>query len=375
MTEGTEAAADILTGAVVAGTVEGRAGAVPPAGVDDTHGRCRNCGALLTGSYCAACGQPARIHRSLASLGHDILHFVFHFEGKLWRTLPELVIHPGRLTRRYVEGERAKFISPMALYLFMVFLMYAVFSLTGGAARNTDLAQIPGIPDDSGAAFEEIEGDLADLQEQLGDAQLSGERRAELVQEIADLETSRAVMEALAAGDLDRVEEIEREAAARRNEVAEDVAPDGDRSAFENRAREVVKEIQDNPALLTYKLKVNGYKYSWALVPLSIPFMWLLFFWRRDIRVYDHAVFVTYSISFMMLLLIVVSLLGMAGVSSGFLALGTQLIPPVHMYRQLRGAYALSRRGALLRLCFVLIAAAIVLIVFIALLLLIGVLG
>ena len=247
MTEGTEAAADILTGAVVAGTVEGRAGAVPPAGIDDTHGRCRNCGALLTGSYCAACGQPARIHRSLASLGHDILHFVFHFEGKLWRTLPELVIHPGRLTRRYVGGERAKFISPMALYLFMVFLMYAVFSLTGGAARNTDLAQIPGIPDDSGAAFEEIEGDLADLQEQLGDAQLSGERRAELVQEIADLETSRAVMEALAAGDLDRVEELEREAAARRSEVAEDVAPDSDRSAFENRAREVLKDVQRQP--------------------------------------------------------------------------------------------------------------------------------
>ena len=60
------------------------------------------------------------------------MHGVFHFDTKLWRTLPELVFRPGRLTRRYIDGERAKFISPMALYLLSVFLMYAVFSFTGG---------------------------------------------------------------------------------------------------------------------------------------------------------------------------------------------------------------------------------------------------
>jgi hypothetical protein len=82
----------------------------------DTHGdtHCRNCGAALAGAYCSACGQPAHLHRSLASLGHDLMHSVFHFEGKFFRTLPELAIHPGRLTRRYIDGERAKFISPMA---------------------------------------------------------------------------------------------------------------------------------------------------------------------------------------------------------------------------------------------------------------------
>jgi hypothetical protein len=66
-------------------------------------------------------------------LGHDILHGVFHFEGKMWRTLPELFFHPGRLTRRYIDGERAKFVSPMALYLFTVFLMFAVFSFTASS--------------------------------------------------------------------------------------------------------------------------------------------------------------------------------------------------------------------------------------------------
>src|SRR5262245_17444339 len=130
MTEGTEAGLDALTAVIVARTVEPNTGSSATPDVDERV-VCRNCGAVVNGAYCAACGQRRHIHRSLASIGHDILHSVFHFEGKLWRTIPELVIYPGRLTRRYVEGERAKFISPMALYLLSVFLMYAVFSFTG----------------------------------------------------------------------------------------------------------------------------------------------------------------------------------------------------------------------------------------------------
>lgn len=125
-----EAAADVLTGGVVARAVEPAAG---EAVGHDSHEKCRNCGATLTGAYCSSCGQAAHLHRSLVSLGHDILHGVFHFEGKIWRTIPELIFHPGRLTRRYIDGERAKFVSPMALYLFTVFLMFAVFSFTSSA--------------------------------------------------------------------------------------------------------------------------------------------------------------------------------------------------------------------------------------------------
>lgn len=50
----------------------------------------------------------------------------FHFEGKLWATLPLLALRPGELTRRYVHGERASFVSPMALFLFSVFMLFTV---------------------------------------------------------------------------------------------------------------------------------------------------------------------------------------------------------------------------------------------------------
>lgn len=136
--------------AIVASAVEPAAGAQPSPSAPP-FATCRNCGAKLSGGYCASCGQAANVHRSFESLAHDIFHSAFHFEGKFWRTIPELAFHPGRLTRRYIEGERAKFVSPMALFLFTVFLLYAVFAffpaspLPGPASGNP-------LPDSEGLA-------------------------------------------------------------------------------------------------------------------------------------------------------------------------------------------------------------------------------
>jgi len=100
--------------------------------------------------------------------------------------------------------------------------------------------------------------------------------------------------------------------------------------------------------------------------------MWLLFFWRRDIRLYDHAVFVTYSIAFMLLLAVIVSLFSAAGVGTGLIVTTCLLVPPLHMYRQLRGAYRLSRWSAMLRLFLLAIACTIVLVLFFVVLLIAG---
>lgn len=381
VTDATESAADAVTGALIASAVESQAGAAVPAGSSDTlGGACLNCGATLTGAYCSACGQPAHLHRSFVSLGHDILHSVFHFDTKLWRTLPELVLHPGRLTRRYIDGERAKFISPMALYLLSVFLMYAVFSFTGGAAPTFDPSDIPGgsqFQVGNDAAIEATRQQISDLEAQLAAPGLAVERRIELEVRIAGLQSSLDVMESIGRGDWANVERIRESVEAEREREREaaqgaESSPEGDGAPPDGRLRRAIEDLGENPGLMAYKLKTNGYKFSWLLVPLSIPFMWPLFFWRRSVRAYDHAVFVTYSISFMMLLLIFVSLLGLLGTGSGFIVLILMLVPPLHIYKQLRGAYGSSRFGAFVRMCLLLIAALIVLSIYTALLVFIG---
>ena len=124
-----EGIGEAATGAMLARTAEPRAGEAGAKADGHTRERdCLNCGARLAGDYCHACGQKAHVHRTLAAFWHDLLHSVIHFDGKLWRTLPLLAWQPGELTRRYIHGERARFVSPIALFLFTVFLMFAIFS-------------------------------------------------------------------------------------------------------------------------------------------------------------------------------------------------------------------------------------------------------
>jgi len=112
-----------------------------------------------------------------------------------------------------------------------------------------------------------------------------------------------------------------------------------------------VAKAKENPQLLIYKMQSNAYKYSWALIPISVPFVWLLFFWRRRFKMFDHAVFVTYSITFMMLL----GIISAAFINTPTLEpVGGILLafyPPIHMYRHIHHAYQTSRFGAFWRMC------------------------
>ena len=124
-------------GAAVTAGLAGRAVEPQHGGTGESSGslRCLNCGTSLTGSHCHHCGQRADVHRSFGAIGHDLVHAIFHFEGKIWNTLPLLAWRPGDLTRRYIHGERARFISPLALFLFAVFLTYAVLAMVGSGSE------------------------------------------------------------------------------------------------------------------------------------------------------------------------------------------------------------------------------------------------
>ena len=65
-----------------------------------------------------------------------------------------------------------------------------------------------------------------------------------------------------------------------------------------------------NPELFFYQLQEAASKFSFLLVPISLPFIALLFLWKRGVTLYDHAVFALYSLSFASLLFVAVLALG-----------------------------------------------------------------
>jgi Protein of unknown function (DUF3667) len=319
MSGGSDIIGDLAQGALLARTVEPAHGEGDPG---HTHERaCLNCGTALLGSHCHACGQAAHVHRTLAAFFHDLVHGVFHFEGKIWRTLPLLAWRPGQLTREYIDGRRASYVSPIALFLFVVFLTFAVFNAVSDPIKfnfNT--------PGEAAAALAEAEAKVTALEAEKAAAAAKGT----LEEKSPSLKASPAeIRQSSWLGPL-----LEAQAKARKN-----------------------------PELLIYKLQSNAYKFSWLLIPISIPFVWLLFPFARRFHLYDHTVFVTYSLSFLLLLLSAISLV-IIWSGSDWLILVLMLYAPFHMFRQLREAYGLTRFGAWWRTWFLALFALLALVLF-----------
>lgn len=322
-------------------------------------GTCPNCGTDRVGPYCHACGQPGHLHKNLMGLVHDIAHGVFHFEGKVWHTLPLLAWQPGQLTRRYVDGERAKFVSPMALFLFSVFLMFAVVSNIGSHQQSKAIAHGAKGDRNPAATLKQEQTKLAALQVARANADNKEARKA-IDEQIDDLKSEVRALEIATSA----------------NAAMGGQATDGPQMVHLDTGwrwlDRGVGHMSQNPELTLYKLKTYAYKYSWALIPISVPFIWLLFAFRRDVGLYDHAIFSIYSLSFMSLGVVALTLFGRVGVPAAIISLLAILVPPVHMYRQLKGTYALGRFGALWRTFALLVVTSITSSLFIAFLFYMG---
>jgi hypothetical protein len=89
-------------------------GAPEPGGVK----RCLNCDAPLTGPYCAQCGQQGRSENpTFREFADEWSTEFFNWDGKLPATLKALLLHPGKLTQDFLAGRRARWLSPLRLYL------------------------------------------------------------------------------------------------------------------------------------------------------------------------------------------------------------------------------------------------------------------
>ena len=306
---------------------------------------CLNCGAALTGRYCSACGQKARVQKSLRGFFADFAAGLVNFDNKFWRTLPMLAWCPGDLTRRYVEGERVRFISPIGLYLFTVFLMFAVLGLTGALGE----LRIDGSLENTIKA-EQLK--LGRMERQRSMAADKGGSTAPFDKQIAEVRADLEALDKLKAGQ------------------APIVMDEGDSAP--KWLRDAAARAAADPRGTMTKVQQAASSYSWLLIPLSVPVLRLLFPLRRR-RLYDHTVFVTYSLSFAMLLVIAGGLLTLIG--AGGLVWWLALLPPWHMYRQLKGAYSLSRGAALFRTALLLFASTMILMLWMVIIVAVGALS
>ena len=345
-----EGAGAVVTGGLVAGAIEkptGKAGEAHP------HGVCSDCGAETSGNFCANCGQPTHVHRSLLHLGEELLHGVMHFDARIWRTLPLLWLNPGRLTREWVEGKRTRYVSPLAIFLFTLFVMFFALSFAPhkeeASVQPAEIAEQRAVVEAAQQTVNELRADNAQPQAIQAAQMIVDQRREQLLKLEAEMRDGRAdglkpgswqaSLKDMVTGDAE-----EGQPHAKLKVMGKDAEKDG-----HGVGATVLKKLQ-NPDLALYKLQQTMYKFAFLLVPLSIPFVALLFLWKRGFTLYDHGVFVLYSLTFMAMLLM---LMVLSATIAGWL--GAIVIPlgllavPVHVCAQMKGAYSLSWFSALWR--------------------------
>ncbi|MFN7624984.1 MAG: DUF3667 domain-containing protein, partial [Acidobacteriota bacterium] len=104
---------------------------------------CLNCGAALSGIYCAACGQRVETHPpTIGHLLEELFETLTHADSRLWQTVRLLISKPGLLTLEFFAGRRARYSPPVGLYFILsilFFLLLAVGPPQGNDPVNADL--------------------------------------------------------------------------------------------------------------------------------------------------------------------------------------------------------------------------------------------
>jgi hypothetical protein len=94
---------------------------------------CASCRKPLSGTYCSQCGEQA-IHPEHMTVRHfvtsTIVHEILDLDGKIWRTVLQLLRHPGLLTDEYCNGRRQLYVRPVRLLLTSV-IIYALLTQGG----------------------------------------------------------------------------------------------------------------------------------------------------------------------------------------------------------------------------------------------------
>ncbi len=129
--------------------------------------RCLNCGSEIGTNFCPHCGQPNSNHNmSVWQFFKDFLQEFIGLDSKLVRTLKPLLIRPGFLTSEWAAGRRARYISPLKLYLTLSAICFLILSLrppsemvstSGDDGKGVTISQSDDQPHSkAGKNFEEI---------------------------------------------------------------------------------------------------------------------------------------------------------------------------------------------------------------------------
>ena len=137
---------------------------------------CLNCKTQLEADdkFCPSCGQENKNLRiGFWELLTEFLSSNFNFDTKLGRTLVDLLLKPGEITKQFVAGKRVRYVRPVQMYFFVSFVFFLLLGLETASFVNKtppSEAQIESFNNSSVAQISISQGELTAISDMIGSA-------------------------------------------------------------------------------------------------------------------------------------------------------------------------------------------------------------
>ena len=91
---------------------------------------CKNCEFEFDNSYsfCPNCGQQCKDDLTVGVLFYNTISNYFSFDARFFRSFIPLMLKPGFIARKFVEGKRLQYLHPAQFYLFVSVIFFFIFS-------------------------------------------------------------------------------------------------------------------------------------------------------------------------------------------------------------------------------------------------------
>jgi hypothetical protein len=96
----------------------------------DQTKHCKNCNAEFNKEFefCPYCGQKAKDELTLGLLFYNTISNYFAFDARFFKSFIPLMLKPGYVARKFVEGKRLQYLHPAQYYLFVSIVFFFLIS-------------------------------------------------------------------------------------------------------------------------------------------------------------------------------------------------------------------------------------------------------
>jgi hypothetical protein len=79
-------------------------------------------------NFCANCGQENHdLKVGVGQLLYDVFEGFTNFDTKFYNTAKSIFSQPGKITKDFLEGRRARYVPPIRLYFIVSFVFFIAF--------------------------------------------------------------------------------------------------------------------------------------------------------------------------------------------------------------------------------------------------------